>query len=213
MTFRRPGDLFAVGVMMALTVTAMSAAQSQGRQAKPNPRMPGPISRKMPGPISKLKTAPPNQQVVESLRTQVYGFDDWVRAHRGAVPADARARVNRMQSLASRVKGEVRSYASRLKAANEVEPFDAALAARARQDGASADLAAAGGAYKVLVQGPTVIDDMIAARRKAAGTELPTWITSLTGTPVHASSTVCGLFWYVISAGYGTRFAYRSCYY
>jgi hypothetical protein len=177
----------------------------------------------LPGQAAKLeaggvvvKTPPASAQAIAPLRDAIYAFDDAVAAAKGKVPADATERADKIQGLAGRAKGEIRAFTSRLKAAGETEAFDAYIEARAREDGnptLSAELRGAGGGFAVLSGADSVIDEMVAQRRRAADQASVALLFEFLGIEDAHAAAGCAFFWWVISAGYGERFAYRSCYY
>lgn len=161
-----------------------------------------------------------NPQAVRSLHDAVLDFDEQGRRGRGKAPANARAGVQKMQAASNAAKGEIRALAARLKREGQVEAFNRAVEESAKRSGAGAviaELRSAGGAHAMLERADAYIDEMIAARRKVAESNgVASRIESLLGVAtVHASikTTACAAFWYVISFGYGTAHAYRSCYY
>jgi hypothetical protein len=169
------------------------------------------------GQIPPWKTKLTNAQATRTLQEELFKFDDEGRG-RKRPPADAKARLQRMQAAANRAKAEVRSFAARLKAAGEVEAFNAAVLARAKTTGSAeliAELRSSGGAHALLLRGDRYIDEMIADRRKLVEPTVVSRIEAMLGVAeVHAlKTTLCAAFWFTISFGYGEAFAYRSCYY
>jgi len=162
-----------------------------------------------------LKTQPANAQAIKPLRDAIYAFDDAVAAAKGKVPADAKERADKIQGLAGRAKAEIRAFASRLKAAGETEAFDEYIEARAKEDGNPtllSELRGAGGGFAVLTSADSVLDEMVAQRRRAADQAKAALLFEFLGIEeAHAAGTICGLFWFTLSLGYGERFAYRSC--
>ena len=166
-----------------------------------------------------VKTKVGNPQAIQAFQDVLFKFDEEGKANRGRPSANAKAQVQKLQAAAGRAKGEIRAFTARLKAAGEVQAFDAAVEARAKQAGSAellSELRAAGGGYALLQRGDQYIDEMIVDRRRVVekngvAARIEAWLGVA---EVHAlRQTACGAFWWVITVGYGERFAYRSCYY
>jgi len=161
-----------------------------------------------------------NPQAVRALHDAVLDFDEQGRRNNGKAPANARASVQKMRAAANAAKAEIRALAARLKREGKVEAFNRMAEESATRAGASAVLAelrSAGGAHAMLERADAYIDEMLETRRKVAeGQGTARLIESLLGVAtVHAGlkTGTCAAFWFVISLGYGTAHAYRSCYY
>jgi hypothetical protein len=165
-------------------------------------------------PAARLKTPAPNRAAIAPLEDAVFGFDD--QARRGKPPADAAARIERMQAAAGPAKAEIRAFLTRLRSNGETQAFDEAVAAEAARSAPAlvAELRAAGGASAALGRADQYIDEMISARRQHVSHAWLHQIEDVLGVArVEAAGGTCAFFWWVISAGYGTAHAYRSCYY
>lgn len=165
----------------------------------------------------KLKTQAASSRMLVPLRDAIYDFDDNVSRNGGKVPADSKERLAKMEAIAARAKGEIRSFTSRLRAADEIAAFDAYIEARAKKESSSgrllAELRASGGAFAVLTMADVMIDDMIQDRRHAVEQAPLSMLYEFLGIKEARAAVGCALFWWVISAGTGTAHAYRSCYY
>jgi hypothetical protein len=166
-----------------------------------------------------LKTKPANKQRIKPLVDAVASYESELRKTGGKPPADAGMQMQKIRSLAGPAKGEIRSLAARLRANNEIEAFDEYINKLATQAGipnAANDLASSGGAYAMLMNAGSIIDDLL-GRMEKGGQQHTTadYLFDWLGIrEAHAvlCSTCCGVFWWMLSAGYGTTHAYYSCY-
>jgi len=76
-----------------------------------------------------------------------------------------------------------------------------------------AELRGSGGAFATLNMADTMIDDMLADRQRAADQATVGLLFRMMGIGEAHAAVGCAFFWWVISGGYGTAHAYRSCYY
>jgi len=195
--------------MAALAIASLAAAVASPAHAQPG-------KESAPG----FKTRLTNPGAVAGFRDALYGFDDSGKARGGKAPADAQERLRKLQALAGPAKGEIKSFAARLRAAGEVEAYEAAVYAAASRAGAPtlmSDLKAVGGPYALLTKADALLDEMIADRRKVSQNGTAARLLESLGLTVaveaRLKSTACGAFWWAISWGYATAHAYRSCYY
>lgn len=115
------------------------------------------------------------------------------------------------------LKADMTQFVTDLKANGEAISFDTMVLAHAKSLGGALlvnELKRAGGPFAILSKAGSYID----ADLKQFKLDLPPFISllELTGiSDAHAmvrGSTVCGVFWYVVSFGYGYEHAYYSCY-
>ena len=154
--------------------------------------------------------------MIEPLRKALFAFDDEVAARGGKLPKNAKAQVAKMKSLAGQTKGEIRAFTARLRAADEISAFDSMMEAQAKRAGSPqllAELRGSGGAFATLTMADTMIDDMLADRQRAADQATVGLLFRMMGIGEAHAAVGCAFFWWVISGGYGTAHAYRSCYY
>lgn len=166
-----------------------------------------------------LKTQPIDVSKVAPLRDAIFDYDAAVKARGGKAPEDAGERLKRIKSVAPQAKAAIKSFVNRLRANGETEAYDAQAEERARQSGSQdlvSELRGGGGATSILSQADRLIDGQIAERGRAAGqNSVSSVLDFLLGVPEAQarSSHLCGAFYWLISAGYGTNLSYRACYY
>lgn len=215
-TFRREGSFAdrcrrSTAAWMAIVATAAAPAMLPVRAFAQG----GPSAREI-----HLKTSPANAQAIRPFADALLAFDNAGRANNGKPPADAARRIAELERLAPAVKAEIRSYGNRLQQANETGAFDEIVYQKAKesgQPGLDAQIRSAGGPSALLLKSDAIIDDLIADRKHVASSGKVDHLAEALGLSVvlEASfgSTVCGMFWFTISLGYGETHAYYSCYY
>jgi len=168
-----------------------------------------------------LKTPKANASALAPLADALFAFDDYGRTHGGKAPADGAKRLDEIARLVPQAKAEIHKFVSALRQAKETDAFDKYVYDAAKTSSRPTlvnEIRSAGGGVRVLESADTLLDGLIADRRKALASpaDLDRALESLGLTvalSASALSTVCGFFWFTISLGYGEAHAYRSCYY
>lgn len=166
-----------------------------------------------------MKSALVNRQAVKPLADAFFAFEDDGRRGSGKPPNNGRARLRKIKEMTGPAKAEIRAFLSRLQTNGETAAFDKLVYESARKSAPAilSELKAAGGPSAMLRKADAYLDEMIADREKIAGPAPAARVLDLLGfATVEAyglRSGFCSAIWYVFSAGYGERFAYRSCYY
>lgn len=167
----------------------------------------------------RLTTKPANAQAIAPLADALATFDESLGARKAT--AKDRAALANARSLVAQAKSEVRALAQRLKAAGEIDNFNAMVLARARETKSLAlvnEIQQSGGGYALLLEADRRFDAELAEREKLTRVAaLSLWsmlgISSAeAGILATVKSTLCGGFWFTISLGYAERHAYVSCY-
>ena len=166
-----------------------------------------------------LKTKPANGAAIAPLLDALVAYDLAAGKNGGKAPEDAADRLKKIRALAGPAKAEVRAFVGRLKAEGELAEFSALVEAKARETGSGKLMSEVGGgkATQLLLGAEAAIDRDINARAANSTTAalLMHGILDLVSVrEAHAGlrSGVCSGFWFVITLGYGERFAYESCY-
>jgi len=168
-----------------------------------------------------LKTPKANASALAPLAEALFAFDDYGRAHNGKAPADGAKRVEEIARLAPHAKAEIHKFVSALRQAKETDAFDKYVydaASTSSRPTLVNEIRSAGGGVKVLEGADTLLDGLIADRRKALSSpaDFDRVLESL-GLTVALSASLrslaCGAFWFTISLGYAETHAYYSCYY
>jgi hypothetical protein len=178
-----------------------------------------------------LKTKPARLREIAPLIEALVAFDTEIDRNNDHPPKDARKRLQKINDLAPKAKAEILLLADRSKQASEVEEFNAFVAAKVKESQSerwASELNSAGGdAYAILVNSTNVIDRLIADRteltdkqarnmssgRWSAKTSVSHWVdtTALEPNAPRLGSTACSIFFFVVTAGYGTGVNYRLC--
>jgi hypothetical protein len=200
---RVAASLVALGAAILLEVPAAHAAQVAQFQVNGK----------------SLKTAPASASRIAPLLDALADYDRAVETT-GKPPADAAQRLQKIQSLVPGAKSEIQSLLGRLRAAGELEDFNAYVEEKAKATGSGklvSELRAAGGAAQLLQSAASTIDREMRSRQQASTmsslilNELLD-LVSVRSARAGFRSTVCGAFWFAISLGYAERHAYESCY-
>lgn len=173
-----------------------------------------------------LKTKPARRSKIAPLVEALVAFDKEVDSNNDQAPRDARKRLQKINELAPMAKAELVSLANQLKRANEVEEFNAFIAAKVRESKSerwSSQFKAAGGdAYAILVNAPNLIDELIAERTQLTDKQNSTGrsgllnnhragVVNLKSNAPRFLSTVCSFIVFVATLGTGTDFNYHAC--
>ncbi|MCM2310574.1 MAG: hypothetical protein NDI84_04145 [Steroidobacteraceae bacterium] len=176
----------------------------------------------MAGERPALKTALDHQAGTQPFVDALISFDDAVDQNRGKAPADAPGKLKAIEARAPAAKQAMRSLAQRLTKNGEVDAFNDLVAATARKDGLPnivAELEKAGGAHAVLLSMDKLIDAEVGARRKVGGSPSARLLEQargigmleLIGIQDAEAGTICSIFIYTITFGYGDKANYRMC--
>ncbi len=170
-------------------------------------------------PGTGLKAAPLDVGAVQPFAEALMAFDQAARRNQGKVQ-DATRRLADLEKLAPAAKTEIQSFVSRLRQANESAAFDAFVYSQTAESGRptlAAEIRAEGGPSALLAKAGTLIDQLIAERRKAGSvSSLDRVLETLGLTAVLSAgfwTTACGATFWVLTVGRGTNLAYKACYY
>lgn len=174
-------------------------------------------------PSVSLKTAPAAASKVQPFVDGLLQFDAAYTKGGNQLPVDARDRVAKLRAAALAAKSELRGLAARIKAANEVEKFDAYVAAKVAAINSpqlTSEWKAAGGGYAQLLRSDATIDSIVAEREQflaANTTPVSDVVFQLLGIGSARAAlpgflkTACSFGLFVVTLGYGSDFNYHSC--
>lgn len=166
-----------------------------------------------------LKTAPANIQAIGPLVDGLVEYELAVAASGGKSPADAKARLAKLDSLAGPAKSELSMFAKRLQAAGETAAFNRyALQQYEKQSPQLlAELKAVNGdAAGELAKAPSVIDSELASIKKEVAFLSPNLLLALLGiedasAALYRSGSRACYFAMWLTPGMTTEGAYKYC--
>lgn len=131
---------------------------------------------------------------------------------------DRAARMQELEKLAIPLKADISRFVAELKANNEVKVFDAIVLAEANKVGGkklNSEIRAAGGAVAILGKADSYINQDIQLFKSDLKIGwMPSWseLFGIADAQARIGQTVCGVFFWVVTAGYGHGIAYHYCY-
>lgn len=158
-----------------------------------------------------LKTQRPDKQ---HLATFLHAVVDTSIAS----PVERVSKTQDIEKASAAIKLDISTLLAQLRTNGEAAQFDKFIMNQAIQEKNKAllsELQSVGGAVAALEKANQQIDDDIHSFKASFKTS---WIPSpyvfigINDAHARIGETLCGIFWWVISAGYGTTHAYYSCY-
>ena len=166
-----------------------------------------------------LSAQPANASRIEPLIDGLFAYDQALQANGGVAPKDAGERLKALRGQSAAAVNEISALAKRLKSNGETEAFNRYIAGRVvemKSTALSSELKAANGdAYAMLLKAGSVIDQELASREQGVVLLPSDRLFALLGigrAEAGLKSTVCGFGIFVVTLGYGERFAYVACY-
>jgi hypothetical protein len=169
-----------------------------------------------PAPYA-LKTSGPKAAAVQPFLKELADFDAALDRNGGKAPLDGKKRVAQLQAAAVAARTELASFAKQLKAANEVQAFDAFIAAKVAESG-SASLAEAhrksGGGYAALTRAGADIDAAVVEASGVPGlaaSDILLRVLGIGDANAGLKRGLCTFSMWVVTVGTSPDSAYKLC--
>lgn len=171
-----------------------------------------------PAPAAySLKTPGPKAAAVQPFLKELAEFDAALDRNGGKAPLDGKKRIAQLQAAAAGARTELASFAKQLKAANEVQAFDAFIAAKVAESG-SASLAEAhrksGGGYAALTRAGADIDAALAEASGVPGlaaSDILLRVLGIGDANAGLRRGTCTFVMWVVTVGTSPDSAYKLC--
>lgn len=164
-----------------------------------------------------LKSPPAKSAAVQPFLAALGEFEAALDRNGGKAPLDGRKRVEQLKASAPAAKAELAAFAQRLKAANEVDAFDAFIAAKVKESG-SASLADAakksGGGYAALTRAGAEIDAAVAEAAGLPGlaaSDLLLRVLGIADANAGLLRGACTFSMWIVTVGTSPDSAYKLC--